>query len=343
MRAALSVGTELIGGIANCQKNVASCVLPRRGFAVGVEEEWRAENRDFSQKKERKLAKVLKRSSLKPRYYRVYSVSLVTVGTRMTKAGSREPGPDGLFTQVTRMTNNEQTPNSELSEATHLPLTRLGAYLAIGLGSGALATTSEAAVIPIDVSSISAVNGGVASGSNLSVPDWPTANAGTLFLLNGSFGGVGLSGQNLLYIAAGNYNASPIKFGVGSVVDATGGGSANNWFTGLVQTSFALNYYGNTFLAPDFGPGSYLGFKDALGRYGYIEVTWNSTTREFQVLSAAYESQVGVGITISAAAVPEPGTTGLAGTAMLAIGSAAMLERRRRQRAAAATAAQATA
>ena len=45
MRAALSVGTELIGGIANCQKNVASCVLPRRGFAVGVAKIQRANNR----------------------------------------------------------------------------------------------------------------------------------------------------------------------------------------------------------------------------------------------------------------------------------------------------------
>lgn len=45
MRAALSVGTELIGGIANCQKNVASCVQPRCGFAVGVAKIQRANNR----------------------------------------------------------------------------------------------------------------------------------------------------------------------------------------------------------------------------------------------------------------------------------------------------------
>ena len=42
---ALSVGTELIGGIANCQKNVASCVQPRCGFAVGVAKIQRANNR----------------------------------------------------------------------------------------------------------------------------------------------------------------------------------------------------------------------------------------------------------------------------------------------------------
>ncbi|MFN8858419.1 MAG: hypothetical protein ACK50P_22810, partial [Planctomycetaceae bacterium] len=78
---------------------------------------------------------------------------------------------------------------------------------------------------------------------------------------------------------------------------------------------------------------------DALGRYGYIEVTWNSTSRQFQVLSAAYESAAGVGITTpSGAAVPEPDSNTLAGTAMLAMGSVAMLERRRRKRAAAATA-----
>ena len=240
------------------------------------------------------------------------------------------------------MMSNKLSAGSAATDASNLPLSRLGAYLAIGLGSGALATTTEAAVIPIDVSSFSAVNGGAASGSYFNVFNWPTAGAGRLLVMNGSFGAIGLSGQNGLYTASGFNSASPIKFAAGSVVDATAGGNPNYWGNGLAQTAFAYLNYG-TFLAPDFGPGSYLGFKDALGRYGYIEVTWNSTTREFQVLSAAYESQVGVGITISAAAVPEPGTTGLAGTAMLAIGSAAMLERRRRQRAAAATAAQATA
>ncbi|HBH51190.1 MAG TPA: hypothetical protein DDY91_04785 [Planctomycetaceae bacterium] len=233
------------------------------------------------------------------------------------------------------MMSNKLSAGSAATDASNLPLSRLGAYLAIGLGSGALATTTEAAVIPIDVSSFSAVNGGAASGSYFNVFNWPTANAGTLLVTNGGFGSVGLSGQDFLYIASGYGNASPIKFAAGSVVDATAGGNPNFWGTGLFQNAFAYNSY----LAPDFGPDSFLGFKDALGRYGYIEVTWNSTSRQFQVLSAAYESAAGVGITTpSGAAVPEPDSNTLAGTAMLAMGSVAMLERRRRKRAAAATA-----
>jgi len=236
------------------------------------------------------------------------------------------------------MMSNKLSAGSAATDASNLPLSRLGAYLAIGLGSGALATTTEAAVIPIDVSSFSAVNGGAASGSYFNVFNWPTAGAGRLLVMNGSFGAIGLSGQNGLYTASGFNSASPIKFAAGSVVDATAGGNPNYWGNGLAQTAFAYLNYG-TFLAPDFGPGSYLGFKDALGRYGYIEVTWNSTSRQFQVLSAAYESAAGVGITTpSGAAVPEPDSNTLAGTAMLAMGSVAMLERRRRKRAAAATA-----
>jgi hypothetical protein len=77
--------------------------------------------------------------------------------------------------------------------------------------------------------------------------------------------------------------------------------------------------------SPDFGPNSFLGFKDALGRYGYIETTWNSTTNQFQIFSAAYESEVGVGI-LTPGAVSEP-TSAL----LSALGASMLLRRRRRQ------------
>lgn len=235
------------------------------------------------------------------------------------------------------MTSNTPNPNSERSQATRFILTRLVACLAIGVGSGAFATTTEAAVITIDVSVISGINGGLVAGSLTFVDPFPDVNAGRLMIMNDAFGrGVyGLSGQSSLAIAAGLPNHTPVKFLAGSVVDATAGGNPNGWnLTGYNQSAFATQGASG----PDFGPGSYLGFKDALGRYGYIEVTWNSSTLQFQILSAAYESQAGVGIAIPGGAVPEPGTTGLAGIAMLAIGSAAMLKRRRRQRTATAQA-----
>ena len=80
------------------------------------------------------------------------------------------------------MMSNKLSAGSAATDASNLPLSRLGAYLAIGLGSGALATTTEAAVIPIDVSGISAVNGGAASGGFANVYNWPTAGAGTLYV-----------------------------------------------------------------------------------------------------------------------------------------------------------------
>ena len=233
------------------------------------------------------------------------------------------------------MMSNKLSAGSAATDASNLPLSRLGAYLAIGLGSGALATTTEAAVIPIDVSGISAVNGGAASGGFANVYNWPTAGAGRLFILNDYAGTIGLSLQDSPFtFACDNGIATPVKFGAGALINSTSGGTSN-FSNGYRVTAFA--WYGTT--APDFGPDSFLGFKDALGRYGYIEVTWNSTSRQFQVLSAAYESAAGVGITTpSGAAVPEPDSNTLAGTAMLAMGSVAMLERRRRKRAAAATA-----
>jgi hypothetical protein len=97
-------------------------------------------------------------------------------------------------------------------------------------------------------------------------------------------------------------------------------------------------YYTNSVDPPahsaNFGPNSYMGFRFGNStdgyRYGYIEVLWNWTgdraTSTFQLLSAAYESQVGVGIAIPAP-VAVPGA-GLAGLAM--VGLAGVSRRRRR-------------
>ena len=233
------------------------------------------------------------------------------------------------------MMSNKLSAGSAATNATNLPLSRLCAYLAIGLSIGALATTTEAAVIPIDVTGISGINGGVASGGYSTVSDWPTAGAGTLYVFNGLTGAVGLSiGGGSFGLAADIGDATPKKFGAGALIDSTTGG-ASSYSSGYYQTSFVTP--SNS--APDFGPDSFLGFRDNFGRYGYIEVTWSATSGQFQVLSAAYESVAGVGITTpSGAVVPEPDSNTLAGTAMLAMGSVAMLGRRRRKRAAAATA-----
>jgi len=223
---------------------------------------------------------------------------------------------------------------SAATEAATLPLSRLGAYLAIGVGTGALATSAEAAVVPIDVSSISGVNGGVTAGTFRTIYNFPAFGAGNLFLANAYTTNqtTGLSFQYPgLGFATGVSLATPVKFAAGTLIDATAGG-------GTFYADYNSIFKFNAFVSPDFGPNSFLGFKDALGRYGYIETTWNSTTNEFRIFSAAYESVAGVGImTPGGAAVPEIDPAGLASTMSLVMGSVAMLEQRRRKRAAAAT------
>jgi hypothetical protein len=225
---------------------------------------------------------------------------------------------------------------SAATEAATLSLSRLGAYLAIGVGTGALATSAEATPVSIDVSSISGVNGGVSAGAAAAKNDFPTNGGGFLLLFNGytSGGGRGPSSGLLMNgagpgIAAGNLNATPVNFAAGALIDATAGGGT--FVSSYGQTLF--KYMAN--VSPDFGPNSFLGFRDDLGRFGYIETTWNSTSNQFQILSAAYESVAGVGIrTPSGAAVPEIDPSGLASAMSLVMGSVAMLEQRRRKRAA---------
>jgi hypothetical protein len=91
----------------------------------------------------------------------------------------------------------------------------------------------------------------------------------------------------------------------------------------------------NTSISPDFGSGSYMGFRTAQGNYGWLEVTWDSASQDFQIFSGAYEDQVGVSIlagdTGGPAAVPEPGTW--AAAALLAGGAAFARWRKRRNEA----------
>jgi len=231
---------------------------------------------------------------------------------------------------------------SAATEAATLPLSRLGAYLAIGVGTGALATSAEAAVVPIPVGpsgfNITGVNGGVTAGTFTTIYNFPTTGAGSLFLSNAFFSGqvTGVYGGSGFGLATGgsNITVDPVNFAAGALIDADAGGGGGEFRSSSVSSLFK---YG-TLVSPDFGPNSFLGFRDAFGRYGYIETTWNSTTNQFQIFSAAYESVAGVGImTPGAAAVPEIDPTGLVSTMSLVMGSVAMLEQRRRKRAAAAT------
>jgi hypothetical protein len=201
---------------------------------------------------------------------------------------------------------------------------RLGAYLAAGLGAAAT-STADAAIVNINIGpsgfNIGGVNAGLAYDTSLFRNNFPLTGAGRLDVRNGDaiYGTVervwGLIGYNYLIFAdGGGYAYASI-------------GSSANWSGGFM----ALFQY-HTSISPDFGSGSYMGFRTAQGNYGWLEVTWDSASQDFQIFSGAYEDQVGVSIlagdTGGPAAVPEPGTW--AAAALLAGGAAFARWRKRR-------------
>jgi hypothetical protein len=219
---------------------------------------------------------------------------------------------------------------------------RAAAAALASVGAGILGTQSaEAEILTIEIGpsgfNITGVNGGVTAGTSTNINNFPTTGAGNLILTN-AFSGYQITGLSLQggpngIAAAGGGNARPVNFAAGTLIDATAGGGA--FYDDLAGPAFRVGSGGS--VSPDFGPNSFLGFRDALGRFGYIETTWNSTTNEFRILSAAYESVAGVAIRagdVEPSAVPEIDPTGLASTMSLVMGSVAMLEQRRRRRAA---------
>ena len=106
-----------------------------------------------------------------------------------------------------------------------LRLTHLPAYLAAGAGVAGLATSTEAAIVNIDITKlglsgnvdVSGPNGGVSS-SPLSIYDWLGPNTGQLKLYNsvtdmGLVGGSSAGGNDLQFAASSLFaNVSPLNF-----------------------------------------------------------------------------------------------------------------------------------
>jgi hypothetical protein len=103
---------------------------------------------------------------------------------------------------------------------------RLGTYLATAVGSCGLATLADGAIVNIDVSPMSGVNGGVPSDSNTSF-NWTPG--GRLEIYNGTDGYFGLDADSLyvsdgngtrLFLAINGGDASPKNLGANATIDS---------------------------------------------------------------------------------------------------------------------------
>ena len=201
-------------------------------------------------------------------------------------------------------------------------------YGCIALGSFALATVqSQAEIVTINLASAGSNSQNI-TGVNpeTTVLNPAGANSGT-WRLFGTGSDLGMFSSGGMKFAINGGNASPKNFAGGSLII-----SNSSTFSQIPAQTFFKN---GSSSSANFEANSYLGFQftrddGATFNYGYIEATWNSTSNQFQFLSAAYENTAGVGIT-AGAAVPEPGTLTLGSLALLAGGGAAV-RRYRKQR-----------
>jgi hypothetical protein len=217
---------------------------------------------------------------------------------------------------------------------------RLEAYLAAGLGSCTLASSAQAGIVTIDLTSagnlnadITGINGGVTPGGNLYVngfflPSVPFGSSNYMVVYNGASDRVGIDANGGLYFGSTGAYAGPQAFSAGAVID---GSTSTQWLESSSYSVFKEG--GNESVA--FGPKTYMAMRSQVGSdfyYGWIEVTWDPNTDEFQLISAAYEDTPNTAIKAGdtgAAPVPEPASSAV--VAML-MGGAALRQWRKKRR-----------
>ena len=194
--------------------------------------------------------------------------------------------------------------------------------LALVAGITSFAQNAQAALITIDIGptgfNIGGTNGGVSVGSSTTISNFPIS-LNNLKIYNNQYNlFAGLAGSGGLTLAASNSPATPVNFALNASI------GVGPLYVFGTQSFFK----GEGLTSPDFGPGSYMGFKTSQNNYGWLEVTWTASSGQFQILSGAYESVANTPILAGAQPIPEPSTW-----AMMAIfaGGAAFAGWRRRK------------
>ena len=144
---------------------------------------------------------------------------------------------------------------------------RLAAYLATGIGTGLVATpVADAAIVTIDITDtgwdLDGPNAGLILGSSPSSytfkEHFPIFGGGGIFaanIIDPPLSPKGIGGHMGLFFAAGSAHASPVNFTLNQSID-----SYATWNSG---PSSYFSYSSSE--SPDFGSGSYMGFKTAQG------------------------------------------------------------------------------
>jgi len=245
---------------------------------------------------------------------------------------------------------------------------RAAAAAVVSLGAGVLGTQSaEAAIVSIDLTNVRSDFGNLVdfTGPNAGLTDGATKR----FIVEPINGNVlrlniqNYQGQSELYnpvgfsrggdpstnglIAYGGftqpgtypYVATPTAFAAGDLINESEFSlpPTNTFGRG---PNFRHFYGGIEYLSPDI-TNKYLAFKTSVtapntaANYGWIKVNWNATTRVFELLGAAYESEAGVAIMAGdtgAAAVPEPSTMAVFGLGALVLGAGKVRKQRAARR-----------
>ncbi len=241
-------------------------------------------------------------------------------------------------------------PQSRQKQPWDLRLNRLPPYLAAGVGMAGVASSVEAQIIPINIGSftsgsfnLGSVNAGLSPGGNASFNNFPMSGPSIGALRDAAYSGVFVTGlfgnpsQGLEFATGGGY-VNPMDLALNAVINAST--PTGSWSSLRIETGFQYTGLGIA-TAPDFGPGSYMGFRFGTAgsyNYGWLEVTWDSTFVQFQVLSGAYQSTINTAILagdLGSTPVPESTPGGLMG---VLLGGAALRQwRKSRREAAAAT------